>query len=86
MKFYTIKANKWISPERSSQGFIELTLNMQNEWVIATNSPRQFMTPKLASYWYNINNIDRPSLGSEIPRIYGPKGGVYSIFTAKLYR
>lgn len=62
-------------------------LQIDGSWAIATNFPWSFSSPLAASNAWRNNEFKSVGLGTDqMPRIEGPRGGVYAITDGRKLR
>lgn len=85
---YVIKANKRVYKQQGLiLTFVEVILNRNHEWVIATAEPITLESVDAAVRYINWNKIKGPACGTDhMPRIVGPRGGVYSVYSGRRLR
>mgnify|MGYP000503465696 CR=1 FL=1 len=82
---YVIKASKRIYCDSPNLSFVEVTLNKNSEWCVATNEPMRFSTLGAAQGFYTRGTLTGPQCGTDgMPYVVGQNGKHHSAFNSKL--
>ena len=85
---YIITANKCTYQKNGFVGsFVKVFLQIDGSWAAATRFPWSFPSVASAVFAYRKNEFQSVGVGSDqMPRIEGPRGGVYSIYNGRILK